>query len=67
MGLFSYVMTNMGLVRQAVEHGWIPVIDMQGNANTYLDEGEVGKKNAWEFFSASPADIRSRTSRKAEM
>ena len=54
VGLFSYVMTNMGLVRQAVEHGWIPVIDMQGNANTYLDEGEVGKKNAWEYFFRQP-------------
>ena len=54
VGLFSYVMTNMGLVRQAVEKGYIPVIDMQGNANTYLEDEEVGKINAWEFYFEQP-------------
>ena len=54
VGLFSYVMTNMGLIEQAVDQGYIPVIDMQGNANTYLAEEEVGKKNAWEFFFQQP-------------
>lgn len=54
VGLFSYVMTNMGLVRQAVEQGYIPVIDMQRNANSYLEEEEIGKKNAWEFYFEQP-------------
>ena len=54
VGLFSYVMTNMGLVKYALEHDYIPVIDMQGNANTYLEKEEVGKKNAWEFYFEQP-------------
>lgn len=54
VGLFSYVMTNMGLVKQAVDKGYIPVIDMQGNANTYLEDEEVGRKNAWEFYFEQP-------------
>lgn len=54
VGLFSYVMTNMGLVKQAVEKGYIPVIDMQNNANSYLEENEVGRKNAWEFYFEQP-------------
>ena len=54
VGLFSYVMTSMGLVRQALELGYIPVIDMQGNANSYLEEEEIGRKNAWEFYFEQP-------------
>lgn len=54
VGLFSYVMTNMGLVRYALEQGYIPVIDMQSNSNTYLEESQVGKENAWEFYFEQP-------------
>ena len=54
VGLFSYVMTNMGLVKYALDKGYIPVIDMQGNKNTYLEENEVGKKNAWEYYFEQP-------------
>ena len=54
VGLFSHVMTNMGLVRQALELGYIPVIDMQGNENSYLEKDEIGKKNAWEFYFEQP-------------
>ena len=63
VGLFSYVMTNLGQIRYALEHGYIPVIDMQNNNNTYLKEDEVGKKNIWEYYFEQPcgyglADIR---------
>lgn len=54
VGLFSYVMTNMGLVKQAINRGYIPVIDMQNNANTYLEDEEVGRENAWEFYFEQP-------------
>ena len=54
VGLFSYVMTNMGLVKYALDKGYIPVIDMQGNNNTYLEENEVGIKNAWEYYFEQP-------------
>ena len=54
VGLFSLVMTNMGLVRYALEQGYIPVIDMQSNQNTYLEDSQVGKVNAWEFYFEQP-------------
>ena len=53
-GLFSLVMTNMGLVKYALDKGYIPVIDMQSDRNTYLDEEQVGKLNAWEFYFEQP-------------
>lgn len=54
VGLFSYVMTNMGLVKYALDKGYIPVIDMQNNLNTYLEENEVGKQNSWEYYFEQP-------------
>lgn len=54
VGLFSLVMTNMGLVEYALDRGYIPVIDMQFNENTYLEKEQVGKENAWEFYFEQP-------------
>lgn len=54
VGLFSHVMTNMGLVDHAVSKGYIPVIDMQNGRNTYLEEDKVGKENAWEYYFRQP-------------
>ncbi len=54
VGLFSYVMTNMGHIKFAIDHGYIPVIDMQNNGNTYLAVDEIGKKNAWEYYFRQP-------------
>lgn len=53
-GLFSLVMTNMGLVKYALDKGYIPVIDMQLERNTYLDEEQVGRENSWEFYFEQP-------------
>lgn len=57
MGLFSFVMTNMGLVRYALGKGYVPVIDMQFNRNTYLEDNQVGKENAWEFYFKQPCGV----------
>ncbi|MDR2547760.1 MAG: hypothetical protein LBC96_09715 [Lachnospiraceae bacterium] len=57
-GLFSYVCTNMGQVAYALEEGFIPIIDMQNNANIYLHEEEIGVKNAWELFFEQPCGFR---------
>ena len=54
VGLFSHVMTNMGLVDYAVKQGYIPVVDMQSNANTYLEDDKIGKENAWEYYFKQP-------------
>ena len=58
VGLFSHVMTNMGLVAYAVKQGYIPVIDMQNGRNTYLEEGKVGRENAWEYYFEQPCGYR---------
>ena len=54
VGLFSHVMTNMGLVDYAIKQGYIPVIDMQNGRNTCLEDSKVGKENAWEYFFEQP-------------
>ena len=53
-GLFSFVMTNMAMVKYALDRGYIPVVDMQTEKNTYLDEDQVGKRNVWEFYFEQP-------------
>lgn len=53
-GLFSFVMTNLASIAEAVEQGFIPVIDMQNSANPMLSADEVGKVNAWERFYEQP-------------
>ena len=66
VGLFSYVMTNMGLTDYALKKGYIPVIDMQNGRNTYLSEERVGKENAWEYFFKQPAGYTLQDIKKAQ-
>lgn len=54
IGLFSYVSTVMGHIKYAVDRGYIPVVDMQNYANTYLDDEILGKQNAWEYYFKQP-------------
>lgn len=54
VGLFSYVMTNLGQIEYALKRGYIPVIDMQNNENTYLEKDLVGRANAWEYYFKQP-------------
>lgn len=53
-GLFSYVTTNLGRIKYAVDKGYIPVIDMQNEQNTYLDDNKVGVENSWEYYFEQP-------------
>ena len=55
-GLFSYVSTMMGGVKFALDNGYIPVIDMQNEKNTYLDDEKVGLVNSWEYYFKQPAN-----------
>lgn len=66
VGLFSYVMTNMGLTDYALKKGYIPVIDMQNGRNTYLSEEKVGKENSWEYFFKQPAGYTLQDIKKAQ-
>ena len=54
VGLFSFVCTNIGWIKYAIDQGYIPVIDMQSIPNIYLEKKDVGKKNAWEYYFEQP-------------
>lgn len=54
VGLFSYVMTNMGMADYALKKGYTPVIDMQNSSNNYLEEEKRGMENAWEYYFKQP-------------
>lgn len=53
-GLYSFVLTNIGWIKYAVDKGYIPVVDMQSFYNTYLTHDQVGKVNAWEYYFEQP-------------
>lgn len=53
-GLFSFVATNLASIRVAEEKGYIPVIDMQNSANSFLLPEEIGKVNAWDKLFDQP-------------
>ena len=46
-GLYSFVLTNLGWMKYAVDKGYIPVVDMQSFYNTYLTHEQVGQVKAW--------------------
>lgn len=49
-GVFSYIQTTIGQIVYAWEHDMIPIVDMKNVSNAYLEDEEVGKYNAWEFY-----------------
>ena len=53
-GLFSFVLSNLGAIKDATEKGYIPVVDMKDSPNPMLMPDEVGKVNAWDLFFDQP-------------
>ena len=53
-GLFSFVITNVGWIKYAIDHGYIPVVDMEYYYNIYITKENVGKENAWDFYFKQP-------------
>ncbi len=53
-GLFSYFNLFLPQIMLAKTAGWIPVIDMQNEKNTYLEQHQIGELNAWEFYFEQP-------------
>ena len=64
-GLFSYVFTNLGHIKYAVENGWIPVVDMMNYPNPYIPKGEH-PQNAWECFFEQPCGYKLRDIERAK-
>lgn len=49
-GLFAYILNIMGEIWYAEQKGYVPVVDMQSQLNTYLTDAQVGYNNAWNFY-----------------
>lgn len=49
-GLFGYVSLVLPMIRYALRHSFIPIVDMKNYANSYLEEEEIGKINSWDLF-----------------
>ncbi len=58
VGLYSYVLTFSGRIKEAISRNMVPIIDMQSIANPYLEETQVGKVNAWELYFDQPGGYR---------
>lgn len=56
IGLFSIFITHLGRIKYALERGYIPVIDMQNYPNLYLEDDEIGRVNAWEYYYHQPTE-----------
>lgn len=56
-GLFSYVFTNLVRIENAVQRGYIPVVDMKNYRNSFQEENQFGKINAWELFFEQPLNV----------
>ena len=64
-GLFAYVMDFLQFMKYAIDRGFIPIVDMQSLPCPYLEEGEVGKVNAWEFYFEQPCGFSLRDIKSA--
>lgn len=54
IGLFSFYITSVFQVNKALEMGYIPIIDLQNNENIYLNQNQIGRVNAWEYYFKQP-------------
>jgi hypothetical protein len=52
MGLISLILGTLGHILYAVDHGYIPVVDLQNYNSQYLDKRTA--KNVWEYFLEQP-------------
>lgn len=55
VGLFSYVEIVMRQIDFALRQGYIPVVDMRGSRNPYLEDGKEQTENWWELYFEQPA------------
>ena len=56
-GLFNFFLKALSGISYSIQHGYIPVIDMQTKENIFCSASERKTKNAWEFFFEQPAGV----------
>jgi hypothetical protein len=54
LGLMAIYNCVLGYLRIAERNGFIPVVDLKNYANGYLEDEEIGKINAWEYYFEQP-------------
>lgn len=54
-GLCSIYLTALTQIEKCIKKGYVPIIDMQNNFNIYLNQADVGKENAWEYYFEQPS------------
>lgn len=50
VGWGSILSVILGRIAEIESKGWIPVVDLKNEKNAYLEEEEIGKKDAWEYY-----------------
>ena len=53
-GIATSIRAVLSNIKYALDNNWIPIVDMQSTPNPYLNQDEVGKLNAWEFYFVQP-------------
>lgn len=56
-GLFAIIYGYVEQMRYVEKNKYIPVMDMQNYKNQYLDDADLGKKNAWENYFTPYTDV----------
>ncbi len=56
-GLFRYYNLFINFICELVKEGIYPVIDLKNHENSYLEKGELGRVNAWEYYFKQPTEI----------
>lgn len=65
-GLFWLVLVYFAHIVEAVERGYIPVVDLQNYDNQYLAKNKLHKENAWEYYFEQPMGYTLRDIRKSK-
>ena len=55
-GLFWMMLFNLHRIAYALEKGWVPVVDWQNQPNQYLENADLHKENAWEYYFEQPCN-----------
>lgn len=50
VGWGSILSVIIGRIAEIEDKGWIPVVDLKNEKNAYIEDCEIGKKDAWEYY-----------------
>lgn len=54
-GLFAIYRTVLVYIKELIQLGYFPIVDMQNIPNSYLDPEKIGQINSWEYFFEQPS------------